>query len=343
MNMKERIQKIAISILPCKFLDQAKTDWQEVVKNSSASPVYSLSLNNFQESYMVGVAEEFHNLSLVLFHDSRAVGVWPLAIKKIGGCFSFCSNASNVIAPLFITDLSPKVQKDLAKSCLHFITVVCQELHIKEWWSEHIVYEKGVDAWYSAVIPGGTTNHITTELYVDLRLPFDAIWSNIRKSYRPLITKCKKIWQIGILQTFDEAIFSEFRQLHFLAAGRATRSDASWQANCQSIRNGEAFLVFLRDTSNIMVGGGLFEITSYAGMYSVAAYNRDLFDLPLGHVVQVAAIEYMQQLGLKLYHIGRRYYPGDVPSPTPKEISISAFKEGFATHVFPKVHVCTLT
>lgn len=87
----------------------------------------------------------------------------------------------------------------------------------------------------------------------------------------------------------------------------------------------------------MMVGAGLFELTHYAGVYSVAAYNRDLFDLPLGHVVQVAAIEYMQKLGLSWYSIGRRWYPVDIPMPTDKEINIGVFTEGFATHIFPMI------
>ena len=41
------------------------------------------------------------------------------------------------------------------------------------------------------------------------------------------------------------------------------------------------------------------------------------------------------------YEIGRRCYPIDRIKPTEKELSISHFKEGFATHKFVKPY-CTV-
>ncbi|MCX7121832.1 MAG: FemAB family protein [Gammaproteobacteria bacterium] len=340
--MRDTIYKIAEDTFVVKFLDKAELDWNFVIQNATTMPIYTLSHNRFLERYMIGVTEEFFSLSMVLFHDLKPVGVWPLSIKKTDGFFSLCSNACNVIAPLFIKKLPEKIQKELVRYCLDYINKVCKKLFITEWKSEHFIYEKGVDAWYKAVMLNSISCHVTTELYVDLRLPFEAIWSMVRKSFRALVNKGSELWKIDILKTEDRATFSEFQRLHFLVAGRVTRSDESWEENYKAIVSGDAFLVFLRDESGRMIGGGFFEITAYAGLYSVAAYDRALFDLPLGHVVQIAAIKYMQQLGLSLYHIGRRYHQSDIPKPTEKEISISIFKEGFATCVFPKIHVQSL-
>ena len=85
-----------------------------------------------------------------------------------------------------------------------------------------------------------------------------------------------------------------------------------------------------------MVGGGFFRISCDEGVYSVGAYNRDFFDQPLGHVVQYCAIEEMKNRGIRWYKIGLRHYPTEVPSPTDKEIQIGEFKQGFASHLFPR-------
>lgn len=84
-----------------------------------------------------------------------------------------------------------------------------------------------------------------------------------------------------------------------------------------------------------MVGGGLFSFTSDEGLYVVGAYDRSLFDKPLGHVVQYRAIEELKKRDVKWYKIGTRPYSSNAPTPTDKEISIAKFKQGFASHVFP--------
>ncbi len=85
-----------------------------------------------------------------------------------------------------------------------------------------------------------------------------------------------------------------------------------------------------------MVGGGFFSTSRDEGQYSVGAYDRSLFDKPLGHVVQYRAIEEMRGRGIRWYKLGARPYLSDIPIPTDKEMSISDFKQGFASHIFPR-------
>jgi len=71
------------------------------------------------------------------------------------------------------------------------------------------------------------------------------------------------------------------------------------------------------------------------GVYAVAAYDRSLFDKPLGHVVQYRAIEELKKRKVSWYKIGVRPYGSDNPRPTDKEIKIGEFKQGFSSHCFP--------
>ena len=60
-------------------------------------------------------------------------------------------------------------------------------------------------------------------------------------------------------------------------------------------------------------------------------YDRALFDQPIGHLVQMLAIEEMKRRGIAWYRIGRRSYAGENPPPDAKEQNIGVFKEGFST------------
>ena len=97
----------------------------------------------------------------------------------------------------------------------------------------------------------------------------------------------------------------------------------------EQIKNKEAFLVTVRDESKL-IGAGFFNYTRDMGMYSVAAYKRELFDRPIGHAVQMIAIEKLKELGCKTYYLGQKATSG---LSTEKEISISHFKEGFASNI----------
>lgn len=96
-------------------------------------------------------------------------------------------------------------------------------------------------------------------------------------------------------------------------------------------------MVMMYDSSDELIGASFFQVCNLHGMYSVAAYNRSLFDQPIAHVSQWYAIRHMKALGVRWYYIGRIFYPCDRENPTAKELSISRFKEGFATDLFERI------
>jgi lipid II:glycine glycyltransferase (peptidoglycan interpeptide bridge formation enzyme) len=71
----------------------------------------------------------------------------------------------------------------------------------------------------------------------------------------------------------------------------------------------------------------------------VGVYDRKLFELPLGHLVQYSAIKEMKRRGLRWYKLGSMALPHLKSDLSEKEISISHFKEGFATHFIPYYQV----
>ncbi len=86
-----------------------------------------------------------------------------------------------------------------------------------------------------------------------------------------------------------------------------------------------------------MVGGGYFDMSSYECSYSVGSYDKQLFDQPLGHMIQYQAILTMKEKGRKQYYIGSRFYKEELPFVTEKQVNISSFKQGFSSHLFPRI------
>ena len=89
---------------------------------------------------------------------------------------------------------------------------------------------------------------------------------------------------------------NEFCLLHEDVSGKKTRSTESWSFQKNAILNSEAFLICLRDDENKLIGAGYFSYTLDQGVYAIAAYDRELFQKPLGHAVQYAAIKELKKL-----------------------------------------------
>lgn len=168
--------------------------------------------------------------------------------------------------------------------------------------------------------------------FIDLANDLDKIKSNLRKSYRNLINKSAKIFTFELYDasnTSDE-VWVAFKALHIRQAGRVTRSDDTWERQHNIIKADKGFLVcaYLEKT---LVGCSFCAFSDIDSVYGSAAYDRDLFNLPLGHGCQWEAIKYLKQRGVS------RYFLGSAASDNlDKKLSnIEVFKRGFTSVVLP--------
>lgn len=315
--------------------------WDSVLQRAKYVPFqYSNASIDYQLTYQRGTKGKWDDFSIVLEFDRSPVAVYPLSIAVLDGESVVNSHGLPVLPPLFAADCSPAARKRLTKLCLDIGALLAQRGHLSQWQSaESFNTELGLSHWHVESQRRGAKCTVMHELYVDLRQEIDAIRRQFRKSYRTLITSGARQWEIALLKQKNEATWKEFRALHFAVAGRQTRSDETWERHLTDIDREEAFLVYLRDAGGSMVGAGFFNVTRDEGCYSVAAYDRSLFAKPLGHVVQLAAIQELKRRSVVWYKLGARPYAQDSSSPSEKEISIGEFKSGFATHVFPRFYL----
>jgi FemAB family protein len=317
------------------YLRDQPNCWDFILTNVEYIPVvYKKSSVNYYNAYMRPTVEKYVDLSMMICLNERPVGVWPLCLIFNGVDWACGSNDGAVLPPLFIKGIQNKKYKFLIDKCLGFLDELCYLTDQKKWNGKNFIVTKGIDDWHRKIMERGARLFCSHELYVDLNLSLNRIHSSIRKSYRPLIAKGSKLWQIEVHEQVNNSLFYEFRNFHRIVSGRVTRPLETWVIQEQAINQEEAILITLRDKNSNLIGGGFFEFTKSEGVYSVGVYDRSLFSLPLGHLVQMKAIEFMKEKGLKWYRIGKRHYPGDTLQPSDKELTISKFKEGFSTDVF---------
>jgi FemAB family protein len=329
---------LASAQLSFDFRLENRALWDETFAALPYGPVsISSAMLDYQLAYQKGHGGEWLDISLIIHWDSKPAALWPVCISRHHDKNRISSQGLPVLAPAFIAGLSDKSRKRIVKNCLAFVHSLGARLNIEEWEScDCFPARPALGDWHLESMALGAGCSVRHELFVDLSPPLPEIRAGIRKRFKSLVTAGARLWETGILtKPADHGTWNEFRQLHLQAAGRATRSDESWDIQREAIDSGDAILIYLRDGNGRMVGGGLFYLTPTEGCYAVGAYDRDLFDKPIGHVVQFAAIEEMKNRGMRWYKIGTRFYPSDKPQPTEKELSISYFKEGFASHVFP--------
>ncbi|HEU4845724.1 MAG TPA: hypothetical protein VFT05_15760 [Burkholderiaceae bacterium] len=318
----------------------AGADWPQLAAQLSYLPIeYDASFIAFQRLFLGERAGRVADVCAVLYHDRKPVALWPVFVLEglaAPHALRLSSNGGPLLPPLYGAAAGAAVRDKLDKAAARAAQAFCRQAGIAMLAAQETLgpQQAAIGGLHAELMRSGAVPSAAYLLYVDLSLTPEALRAGYRKSYKALINSGEKLWRVGIQHTADPALFKEFEQLHIAVAGRVTRSSASWDLQHGYIAQGSAFLVYLRDAAGRMVGGGYFQHTAHEGLYLVGAYDRALFDKPLGHVVQHQAIAELRRRGVRWHKLGQRYYAGCATPGSDKEQSNSVFKEGFASHQF---------
>ena len=325
-----------------KHFPNSNTDieeWRKVLENCNSIPScnYLLSMVNYYVAY--NKENSAINLSIVLYQDKEAVGIMPLiAHQNQMEEWILSSNGIEIIEPIFKQTVARKVKKRLENELKDLIYDLARQLNIKQCQFVNTEFFE-LSSWYFMWAERAKEVFSTHHILVDLSLSLQDIRLKFRKSFKPFINKGLREWRVEVHEQVTSELFETFRLLHKSAAGRTTRPIESWNKQKEQIDSMESFIVSVTGDDNVLVGAGLFTYSRDSGFYSVGAYKRELFDRPLGHVVQMKAIETFKKNGVKWYEIGLKCLKVDKKTPTEKELSLTHFKQGFATHIAARQHL----
>jgi len=177
--------------------------------------------------------------------------------------------------------------------------------------------------WYLHLLSIANETFTTYHYLIDLSLTIENIRSGFRKSFKPLINKGLKEWNVQVHDNISTELFEKFRLLHKSIAGKSTRPIESWKIQKKQIESNEAFLVSVKDNKDLLIGAGPFTYGEHLGSYSVGVYNREY--KTQGHAVQMRAIDMLKNKGLKWYEMGPKHLNIDKTLPSEKEKLISFF------------------
>ena len=236
--------------------------------------------------------------------------------------------------PALKNDLSENLSKDLYNQIFSEINNIANENGISEClMSLSTLAKNNLKLYtYNYLMKYKFENVSLNTQILDLEKDKNILWGDIKKSHRYEINKGKKMLKFSIIEPYssDFTAFKEFKQLHFLAAKRMTRSERSWEIQYQWIQNGNAILIlaYLEDKPV----GGIYTILYKNGAYYGISANHPDYDekLPISHAIQWKMIKWLKNNRYKYYELGLQYF-SDQPydHPLKKDIDISLFKRHF--------------
>lgn len=324
-------------------LSEETQEWRNAVAMSAFCPVDYLP--TYIELCGLTMLPKFSSVEVYNFlfmENKRPAGVWSVQVRTGEEKTEIGSNEGELLSPLFLGQAGENTKKHILDFCVSWLAEQMETKKILSWQSRCPVREEGISPWQRKLLEGADGNgaiyavrHI---LYHRLPEKWEETHKNTyRKSYRSLISKGMKSWDVQVRDAISWEEMNAFREFHIKVKGGATRSVRTWEKQMDAINQKEGFLVLLKDPGARIRGGAVFLASGDESYYNSAAYDLSLRSEPLGHLVQHAAIAHAQRTGCRWHKLGDRAYGRDLPAPSEKEMQISRFKEGFSTHIFQDI------
>jgi hypothetical protein len=177
-------------------------------------------------------------------------------------------------------------------------------------------------------LPGANHERISWKMRtLTLKRDIHTLWKEVRKSYRQVIDKSN---DLDIIVAQDDVSLRMLQHLHYVSAGKSTRSLKTWDLMVDWLRNDAAFLV-LAKRKGIPVGAVYIYQYKQRAYYGHAAVERNI-----AHPLIWKAIQESQQRNLEYFDLGWQAHAQDE-----KGQNIEFFRRGFggSNRVYPVTRV----
>jgi hypothetical protein len=187
-----------------------------------------------------------------------------------------------------------------------------------------------------ACLSRGAAVSVQLDGWIDLAAGEAALRRDLRKSFRSLINWGRANMALTHVNAAnpDRSAFGTLQDFHRKVAGRATRTQASWDAMFDWVAQGGGELVLARLADGELAAATLVVDGRKDAYYAVGVYDRGRFDKPMAHWPLWNAIERARARGLSRFHLGIIPLPGEASA---KERAIGYFKRGFAMDIVASI------
>jgi len=293
----------------------------------AAHPHYSPILREF-DHLCLGADLVADDSFVFLDERGHVLALAPLYLCRVDGDLVYGHRDFYQIAPLVAgTETSKQHQEVLSRCCQHI-----EELAKQKGVRRHRTYFTSPTVpdgiyWSNPLANLGYEDESCTGLILPLCEEEKTLWSNIRKSYRPLINKAERNYRSFVLDStnFDFGVCEEYRKLHFAAAGRATRPAESFHRQYALLQHDQGYLVFVAREADY-VGAYFFYRVKDCVFYASAATLPEIdAQSGVGHLGLWKGIQKAKEMGARYMDFGMLF----LEHADPKVSNIEFFKFGF--------------
>ena len=317
--------------------------WKKMEEQVELLPIqYQKELVDYQKLYFKERTDYVEEISMLLKSGSKDIGIWPVFLIHMNGQWKCSTCGGEVMEPLFDKNfnLTVKTKRKIYKAALQLIMDLSKELHITRLDFTETLVDGNVSLWHRFLMENGACIYKVTHMaYYDVMLDKQRAMKMMHRTTAQQIKKGYEFYRYEIITANSKDIdwkMEQFRDFHTKVSGRETRGKQTWEKQADGIKKNRDFAVFQYDKeTGELDGASLFTATHSHCYYSVAVYNRDKFERPIGHMAQDVAMNYLRELGIRWYIVGDRFYKSD--GVDRKNLSISEYKEAFATSYYLKV------
>jgi len=272
--------------------------------------------------------------SFCVTHDGKILALIPLILEKSMNSAEFSFSGGPGPAPALAPVLSHKQTKNAIALALEHIACEAKKHGSVVWRCRlsglNYGLHRHIEVMTTILNCSGFLATYYSTLLLDIDRSDSELLDGMRKGHRSDIKRAQatlatEVWQKSNI-TRDK--FDQYRKMHLLASGRATRPLITFEMMHQWIQEGYAILIEARNASQ-PVGFALINYYRHHAYYSSSCEDPSCGNIPLGHALQWAALQWLREHGIRKYEIGLQ--PSNQPYDcwSSKEESIAFFKRGF--------------
>jgi len=283
--------------------------------------------------------------SFLCIHQGKIAAICPLMVEKYAphddSAKEFSYGGDTVPAPAVSSDLGEKARRAVVQAIFSHIDTLARKHHVsRASFRISPLVPSFWDSQYQQANPLsrlGYTDISLASQVLDLSRDEQLLLRGMRKGHRADIARAAKLMKAEVLDaaSISEESFERYRLLHRKAAGRVTRPLETFQMMYEWIRAGQAILAVATIGSSD-VGFSLLSVYKDAAYYSSSCEDPEFNHLPIGHLLQWKAIQWLKRHGIRRYETGIQPLRNQLHSnASEKELKIAFFKRGFGGDTVP--------
>lgn len=273
--------------------------------------------------------------------DGVIIAICPLLLEEQNGVKEFSLNHYYGFMPAFANHLTQKEHAAVMKVTFGQIDFLAKENQIKKAMMRGAVLNPSFlethEQSSNTLMKFGFLDTSLNTQVIEVRRPLEVLKKEMRHGHASDIQKASKLVQVEICDAgnITKEVSDAYRALHRKAAGRETRTAATFDMMHEWIKNGWAFLVGAKK-DGVFISFSYFFIFKKGVYYGSSCNDRETGNVPASHLIQWKAIEWMHAHEVAFYEIGWQYFSLTLSDfPDDKHLNISKFMRGFGGFTVP--------